>query len=46
MIDIIDRVNDDIIQNRLCEKIMNVASKNSFYSKLCEVDKRFKQEIF
>ena len=34
MIDIIDRVNDDIIQNRLCEKIMNVASKNSFYSKL------------
>ena len=34
MVEIIDRVNDDIIQNRLCEKIMNIASKNMFYSKL------------
>lgn len=34
MVEIIDRINDDIIQNRLCEKIMNIASKNSFYSKL------------
>jgi hypothetical protein len=34
MKEIIDRVDDDIIQNRLCEKIMNIASKNSFYSKL------------